>query len=257
MSTIREKTAQLSSDPSYLIKIALSETHKSDPDLKWVTGKAEFKELKKLLSAKNPKTEFKEALQIFLNKNKRVIVNSFLLVDATNEEIVEWLGIENDVIECYTKFFFVKEVITSKLDALAYINSIQDEDEREKYKYATSFGKDFVKWRVCGDAVPLINVKEELRQLFTLAKFNAQVASMNPITGEPSKEALKWFNQATKITDILQKLEANKALQGALEEGEEGDGESAGAMNVIGVLVGVKQSNDVSSLSDLNKDEVG
>jgi hypothetical protein len=220
--------------------------------LDWIKSEKDYKHLERVYNGKKKDPILAEAIKIFLDKGKRVIINSFVFAKVPEDEMAVVLELELAVVKDYFRYIFRVEVLKSKLDKLAYINGLQRE-EKEAYLYSMNLGPDFIKWRICGESIPVKDVKTELRDLFSLAKYNTAVASFNDITGDQSKEALKWMSQATKLTDLLIKV-------GEKDSSNPGGGElesMTGEREVIGVLVGIRNNNDVGSITKFNEDEVG
>ena len=78
---------------------------------------------------------------------------------------------------------------------------------------------------------------------------------MNPITGEQSKEALRWMDRAIKLVDTLSKFEIEEGS--VVNEDGELSTSSSGGQDIIGLLIGVKNNNSVGSINDIDEDEVG
>lgn len=224
---------KITGNPSYLIDYYISTASRGNRAFAWIKEEKEFKQLEKMLESKKKDSTMLEALAIYSNEAKRVIVNSFILADTSNEEIADWLQINVDVVNFYMNYFFKKEVLRSKLDQLAYI-STSGPKEKDSYEYATKFGKEFLRWKICGVSIKADDLKVELKEMMSLAKFNAKIASMNPITGEQSKEALKWMDKMIKLTEVMSRLEL--APGGALSE-EQSENSMRPAAEIMGVLV--------------------
>ena len=249
-----EQVQRLLKYPDALIRFVLEANQTVDDRSKAIKKLKKYKTLNDVVNGNKKDAEILKSLDIYCNNQKRLILNSFLIADSDNEEIASSLQLDIKIIEVYRSYFFNIEVFESKLDKLAFVQSLPTE-EKETYLYAINFGSEFLKWRVCGEPVKSGNLAKEIRDMFSLAKFNAKVASMNPITGEQSKEALRWMDRAIKLTDILAKFEIEEGSTVG-EDGELSTSSNA-HQDIIGLLIGVKNQNSVGSINDIDEDEVG
>lgn len=205
---------------------------------------------KRIRDRKEEDNLIQEALLLYAQRAKRVIVSSFMLAGSTIDEIATCLVIDKKILEVYAKYFFKMETLQSPLDRLAFATTAR-EDERESYVNAIKHGKDFLKWYVCG--VPITgqdNLKKSLSELFTLSKYKASISAGSAITKDDSKESLKWILGANKIAQTLAKLEKDEAEFNKLKR------ESDEASNkMLQALISLKEENTVKNISDINDDE--
>jgi hypothetical protein len=190
----------------------------------------------------------KEAVGIYIEPGKRRILNAFIFSGCPDSEIAESLGIHPDVVGAYSTHIFDSTVFNTGLDKYAFV-AAADAVDKELYMYAMQFGKEFLKWKVCGKSLTIGDIRQEITELFTTAKYKAQVAAMNPITGAESKEALRWASQAAKLAEVIGKLDTAAGESKSMSM----LGDEAAGRKILGVLIdlkhdttGITPSNEIS-----------
>ena len=191
-----------------------------------------------------------EAYRIYHDDNKRLIINAFLFASCPVEEISEVLKVKKEVLEYYSTLMFDLSRFKTELDKFSFINACA-EKEKEAYQYALKFGKDFIKWKICGLPLKLEDMRDQLIEMFTLSKYKANIAAMSGITQESSKEALKWLTQSVKIAEVISKHDTEKEASKSQDINPDDMSSMYNTDSVLGVLVRLKSNNSVKSTSEI------
>lgn len=215
-----------------------------------------------------------DLLTVRYTETRKTYIEACLLATDDFERIAELLGMDEELVEAYSKVYFdVSDM--DRLERLKIIEAVEDPREQQLKLWALSQGLDFISWRL--GHVPRINPVEGLTSLFSDCFFKAKEAFYNPNSADPSKEGLKWAKQGTDIARLLKSWvsdadEATRDIRIALEEitGDDmlfpdledlEDGEDIESAHLVSSdeeedeEEGDSQDGDFGSLEDLNKEE--
>jgi hypothetical protein len=151
---------------------------------------------------------------------RRSYVEACLL--ATNElgEISSLLQVPVEVLVEYEREVFPYGRY-SRLAKLEYLETLQDESDKQLKLWAITQGFDFVKWRM-GFKVEISPI-DGMQTLYSDCIFKAKEAFFNHNDTNSSKEALKWVGQSMFLAKIIKSWvadskEAMKDIEIALEK---------------------------------------
>lgn len=157
-------------------------------------------ELFALLTGKKAPEAVERAYDIFQHDYKREVMEAFLLVDTTPQEIENILKVPTAVTEIYAHLFFDANVFDDELDRLNYAHTYDKTQFGSKLKeFAIDLGKESLMVRMSRGsyAVPAVNVQDSIR---STAFLMAQLAKINPAKSATAKEALRWAQLALKAS---------------------------------------------------------
>lgn len=143
------------------------------------------------------------AHDIFTHTYKREVMESFLLVDATPEEIESVVKIPAAVTAAYAHLFFDPASFEDELDRIEYAYTYKKNDYGADLKRkAVDLGKEFLKVRVSRGASAVAPsaqmVQSEIR---ATAYMLATCAKVNPIDSDIAREARAWAQLALKASE--------------------------------------------------------
>jgi len=185
-------------------------------------GKLET-ELYNFLQGNSADATLTRAYDIYTHTYKREVMESFLLVDVSAEEIEKILGIPSEVTVVYQHLFFDSSVFEDELDRIEYAYSYTRNDYgTELKKYAVDLGKESLKIRMSRGSYTISSaiVQGDIR---ATAYMIAQRAKTCKLTSEEAKETLRWAQLALKAsTEGEEKETASiEEIGMALEEKDE------------------------------------
>lgn len=148
-------------------------------------------------------TNVVRAYDIFTHTYKREVMESFLLVDATPEEIESVIKIPTSVTAAYVHLFFDPTAFEDELDRIEYAYTYKKNDYGADLKRkAVDLGKEFLKVRISRGASAIapsaLMVQSEIR---ATAYMLATCAKVNPIDSEIAREARAWAQLALKASE--------------------------------------------------------
>jgi hypothetical protein len=153
-----------------------------------------------LISGKRAPEAVERAYDIYKQDYKREVMESFLLVESTSDEIEAVLKVPAVVTDAYAHLFFDPEVFDDELDRLNYAHTYDRTEFGSKLKeFAIDLGKESLMVRMSRGsyAVPATNVQDSIR---STAFLMAQLAKVNPARSATAKEALRWAQLALKAS---------------------------------------------------------
>lgn len=155
--------------------------------------------LAELLSRKPcPDPDVRRATEIYACDFKREVLEAFLLVDATPEEINDVLRVKPEVTQAYAHFFFDTEVFDDELDRLEYAHNFSGNAFGEELKkYAVSMGKECLKIRM-GRGTYATGNSDVQSGIRATAFMMTQLARTNAPDSGIAKEALNWAKVGLK-----------------------------------------------------------
>lgn len=161
-------------------------------------------ELCKLLKGEKVGAAVTRAHDIHTHTYKREVMESFILVGVSFENIFTVLKIPEKVTKTYMHLFFDPEAFEDELDRLEYAYSYNRNDYGAKLKrFSVDFGKNSLMIRMSrGESTisPTL-VQNEIR---ATAYMIAQRAKTNPVDSDIAKEALNWAKLALKASSDVE-----------------------------------------------------
>lgn len=137
---------------------------------------------------------------LYKDRTQKLYVESSLL--ATNDLAVVSRFLELDVafLELYRSLYFDVAHFT-KLQRMAYLDSLKDGAERNMKSWALTQGVRFLEWRFGNDVK--ISPVEGLTSIFSDCYYKSKEAFFNGNSSEASKEAAKWTKQTVEVARLL------------------------------------------------------
>ena len=150
------------------------------------------------MSGKKAPTDVERAFDIHEEFYKREVMESFLLAEATPQEIEDVLRVSVPITEAYMHLFFDLDVFEDELDRLNYAYTYDKNDFGAKLKkFAVDMGKESLMVRMSRGSyvVPSSSVQESVR---STAFMLSQLAKTNNASSATAKEAYRWAQLALK-----------------------------------------------------------
>ena len=197
------------------------------------------KELCRLLKGSKVGEAVTRASDIHSHTYKREVMESFLLVQVTPEDIQRVLKIPPEVTAAYTHLFFDAEAFEDELDRLEYAYSYKRNDYGATLKrFSVDFGKNSLMIRMSRgeSSISPTLVQNEIR---ATAYMIAQRAKTNPVDSDIAKGALDWAKLALKASSDIEEektLSNIEELSMALETEDESTNEEKSGIKADDVL---------------------
>lgn len=157
-----------------------------------------------------------------LNENdlKRHYVEACLLASSDFKEIGRILDIEEELIEFYSKIYYITEGM-DRLDKIQ-MAQVRNKDESTLKLWGLTEGLGFLAWRL-GKRTEITPPLEGLKQLFDTCLFKAKEAFFNSSASKASQESTKWVKLSMDVARLLKAWstdgnEAQKELEIRVKE---------------------------------------
>lgn len=157
-----------------------------------------------------------------LNENdlKRHYVEACLLASSDFQEIGRILDIEEEVIDFYSKIYYITESM-DRLDKVQ-MAQVRNKDESTLKLWGLTEGLSFLAWRL-GKRTDVTPPLDGLKQLFDTCLFKAKEAFFNSSASKASQESTKWVKLSMDVARLLKAWstdgnEAQKELEIRVKE---------------------------------------
>lgn len=141
------------------------------------------------------------AYDVYVHEFKREVLEAFLLVDATVDEIQSILRVQPDVTKAYSHLFFDTTTFVDELDRMDYTYEYDTSSfGKELKRYAVDMGKECLKIRISRGAYtsPSTVVQDGIR---STAYVMAQLVKINPPDSTLANSALRWATVGLKAAE--------------------------------------------------------
>jgi hypothetical protein len=144
-----------------------------------------------------------KANDIYTHAYKREVMESFLLVGASADEIEITVKIAQNVTAAYAHLFFDPDVFEDELDRIEYAYTYtRTEFGTELKKMGVDLGKECLKIRLArGASAVSPSSKMVQSEIRATAYMLAARAKTNPINSDIAKEARSWAQLALKASE--------------------------------------------------------
>jgi hypothetical protein len=141
------------------------------------------------------------AFAIYMNVYKKEILESCLLAECTGKEIEDTLGIPANVVELYKEYFFDTAQFEDRLDRIEYAHNYPCSEHGKKLKkIAVDMGKECILLKHAKGNFE-ISAEKALQSIRGMAYMLSQMARINPVDSNISKEAFRWAQLCLRSTD--------------------------------------------------------
>lgn len=172
------------------------------------------KELWSLLTSGQACTEVVRARDIYAHPYKREVIEAFLLVDVSPEEIYTLLKVPINVTKTYAHLFFDTSAFEDELDRLDYAHTYdRDLYGKSLKEFAVDLGPESLKIRMARGTyyVKNIDVHSGIR---STAYLMGQMAKVNPLDSQVAKESLRWAQLGLKAATTEEESEKDQEARG-------------------------------------------
>lgn len=157
-------------------------------------------ELWKLLKNQDASVEVKRAFDIYQHLYKREVIEAFLLVEASFEEIHQVLRVPAEVTKTYASLFFDTTVFEDELDRIDYAHTYKgDAFGKSLKKFAVDLGKESLKIKMSRGRYT-VKPSEVQNEILSTCFVMGQMVKMNPTDSDISRESLKWAQLGLKAS---------------------------------------------------------
>jgi hypothetical protein len=178
-----------------------------------------------LLLRENASNELVErAYDIYTHEFKREVLESFLLVGTTPEEINAIVRVPEAVTEVYAHLFFDTSIFADDLDIINYAYTYKHSKfGRELKRFAVDLGRECLKIRISRGAYN-INTTVTQQGIRSTAFLMSQLVRVNKVDSGLANAALRWAQVGLRATEEKDSKEGDAVLEQfrmALETREE------------------------------------
>ncbi len=137
-----------------------------------------------------------------LNENdlKRHYVEACLLASSNYVEIGRILDIDPELIEFYSKIYYITDDM-DRLDKLQ-MAQVRNQDESTLKLWGLTEGLNFLAWRL-GKRTDVTPPLDGLKTLFDTCLFKAKEAFFNTSSSKASQESTKWVKLSMDVARLL------------------------------------------------------
>lgn len=171
-------------------------------------------ELYKFLTTGNACAEVIRALDINRHSYKREVLEAFLLVDISPEEIYAILKVPLKVSHAYRHLFFDTSVFEDELDRIDYAHTYDKDPFGKALKeFGVDVGPESLKIRMARGTYYIKNadVHSGIR---ATAYLMGQMAKVNPLDSQVAKESLRWAQLGLKAATTDEESEQEQEARG-------------------------------------------
>jgi len=149
-----------------------------------------------------------------------------LLISGEYPSIVARIsGLNVLVVEAFKELFFDTEVFMNKLLTVAYIRSLESDDEASLFNkrmlsWGYYLGSKYIAWKIgnpsegISDKTPSEAVSDVLRD----ASWRSKEHFLSELTDNQTKEARAWVPQVLKSAEVLTSLETTNGMENSFAE---------------------------------------
>jgi hypothetical protein len=139
---------------------------------------------------------------------ERTIIESYLLADATPEEIERVTGVPLGAVQAYIDHIFDVSTFRDRLERVSYVNRERGYQPREQQIYleaALSLGPDYLSWLLNRQPAPM--PRQVLEQAMTAGHFLGRAHRSADPTSELAKQSQRWLQGGVQAATALMKLD--------------------------------------------------
>lgn len=147
------------------------------------------------------------AYYMYQSPYHREVLDAFLLVKTTDDEIKAVLEIDKPVVDVYRHLFFDVNVFRNRLDREAYARSYEGDDDgygRELKTKAMERGRHWLVTRWGMGVGHHANQYEAVKETITLGYLQSKAALDHALDSAKAKEARMWAGTMTNSINTLQ-----------------------------------------------------
>jgi hypothetical protein len=179
---------------------------------------ARIKAIMEVIRGTSKNSQLLYAWRKYEDSISRIILNSFLLCNATYDAIRRATGVPMEVIDIYATHLFDTSIFDDFLDRIRYITAIAAHASTEEVAYlqaAMQNGPDGIVWMISGktDMAP----KDVLYNLMMDGYQRSRAHRNASLNSELTRQALRWGEFAKACAIASHKIDPREAAD-ALEE---------------------------------------
>lgn len=146
------------------------------------------------------------AITIYEDQIQKEILESLLLSECPDQDIIEAFSVPQKAIEIYRELFFDVKRFRTKLDKISYLENYSDSFGKELKIRAVNLGYEYVLYTYA-DIVPKTSAQKQLVQrMFMSAAYKAMSMNYNGITSATTKQAIEHGKLMLKAYETLTKI---------------------------------------------------
>lgn len=171
-------------------------------------------ELYQLLTVGTACLEVVRAFDIHRHAYKREVIESFLLVEISPEEVYNILKVPVGVTKTYAHLFFDNNSFEDELDRLDYAHTYDKDTYGKALKeFAVDVGPESLKIRMARGTYYIKNVDVH-SGIRSTAYLMGQMAKVNPLDSQVAKESLRWAQLGLKAATTDEETEKDQEARG-------------------------------------------
>lgn len=146
------------------------------------------------------------AFTIYEDQTQKEILESLLLSECPDQDIIDAFLVPQNSIEIYKELFFDVKYFRTKLDKISYLENYSDSFGKELKIRAVNLGYEYVLYTYA-DIVPKTSAQKQLVQrMFMSAAYKAMSMNYNGITSSTTKQAIEHGKLMLKAYETLTKI---------------------------------------------------
>lgn len=175
---------------------------------------------------RDPESEPNSAYRVALLLDKvpaaRAILRGLLFSGAPASVIAEISGESADCVYAYKELFFDLEVFRNTLLKVAYIRSLPQDTESEKFEkqmlsWGHYLGAEYIAWKIGVDRSAQ-DPSEAVNGVLKDSMWRSKEHRMSHITSAEAKEARAWVPAVLRSVEMVRSIENSSGMENALSE---------------------------------------
>ena len=166
--------------------------------------------------------EYRVALLMDRVPASRAILRGLLFSSAPISTISDIAGESSDAIYAYKELFFDTEVFRNTLLKIAYIRSLPQDSEADKFEkqmlsWGHYLGADYIAWKIGverGTESPVDAVQGVLQD----SMWRSREHRLSPLSSQEAKESRAWAPAVLKSVEMVRSIENSSGMENALSE---------------------------------------
>ena len=170
----------------------------------------------------NPDSIYRVALLLDKVPAARAILRGLLFSGAPASVIADISGESPDCVYAYKELFFDTEVFRNTLLKVAYIRSLAQDSEAEKFEkqmlsWGHYLGAEYIAWKIGVDR-SMQDPSEAVNGVLKDSMWRSKEHRMSPLTSAEAKEARAWVPTVLRSVEMVRNIENSSGMENALSE---------------------------------------
>jgi len=152
----------------------------------------------------------------------RALLRGLLFSGCDVSSISEISSESEEVVYSYKELFFDTSVFRNTLLKIAYIRSLPQETENDKFEkqmlsWGHYLGCDYIAWKIGVNRAPR-SPSESVQKILDDSSWRSSEHRMSSLVSDESKEARSWVPAVLRSAEMMRAIENSSGMENALSE---------------------------------------